>query len=1010
MQVQSTEAFQQAYQQLNPQQRQAVDTIEGPVMVIAGPGTGKTQMLAMRIANILLKTDTQPHNILALTFTEAGVIAMRQRLVKLIGPVGHQVNIFTFHGFSRFLIQSHPEIFSEFIQAKPTQDLDQIEIITSILDQTTLEQIKPINAPHLYLKSINSAIDNLKREHITPEEFELALDQQKKDLDQDPDAYHQKGAYKGKMKTSYKNKYKHLERNYELAQVYREYQSELNKRSLYDFADMINIVVARMESDQDFLLGLQEEYQYLLVDEHQDTNRAQNQLILNLTSFHQQPNVFVVGDHHQAIYRFQGASLTNFLKLQTNYPDLTLITLAENYRSTQPILDQASQLMTNISDLEQSESKQLLAQTDRQHHSINFNQFPSIEAELSYLSQQIKADIESGVEPSQILVAVRQNQEIKLIEPYLQAAGIPYQTYTKRNVLEQPTTQKLEIILKTIYNFGDDQLLHKFMLLDLNQIHPYDLFQLKLYLNEHRDLKLWDLIFKESIIDQLELIQPESVKKVRYRLESWHELVHNQTADVGFATIARQSGLLEQIMTNPKFYQAVDDLSQIYQLVKQGLEDDVEFSLKDLLNKLDLMQQHNLGLSGNDYTGDENKVSLMTAHGTKGLEFEHVYLPMFNSKRWEGRSNLNLIKLPLDYLDIDQTGSQYKQKQVRIQDERRLFFVVLTRAKQKLSMSYSQFDDDQRSLEQSQYIKELDQDLIKSDDQLVEFLEQFETEHQKLTPILYAGHTSNTDIDPDKLMPIIFDLLKKQGVSATSLNNYLECPWKFFFSNILRIPQEKTTASKFGSIVHQAIHQTITSSNLDSDNFQKNFLLAFDDQYLTQMEKESLLNKHQESLLEWYQSFVSQLADKYKSEVNIKRVGYTDEIHLTGKLDLVEFLDKNNHVRVTDFKTGKPKSDNEVKGLTQNSNGNYYRQLVFYKLLLQSYRQGQWQMESGVINFVTPKESGKFISRSFVISDEDVINLKTELDAMITSVSNLDFWTEFCEDPDCEYCQLRRLM
>ena len=170
-----TPAFQKALDSLNPAQREAVTSIEGPVMVIAGPGTGKTQIIATRIANILRQTDTDPSAILALTFTDSGATAMRERLISLIGPDAYKVHISTFHTFASGVIQSFPEYFIRSQSAQPLVDLERYQIINQIIDDVQLELLKPINAPHYYTSAIISSIQTLKREAIDPEELASVL-------------------------------------------------------------------------------------------------------------------------------------------------------------------------------------------------------------------------------------------------------------------------------------------------------------------------------------------------------------------------------------------------------------------------------------------------------------------------------------------------------------------------------------------------------------------------------------------------------------------------------------------------------------------------------------------------------------------------------------------------------------------------------------------------------------------------------------------------------------------
>ena len=350
--------FKKLYKQLNPAQKEAVDIVEGPVMVVAGPGTGKTQILTLRIANILKETQVEPENILAFTFTEHAASSMRRRLAEIIGSQAYRVRISTFHGFCNEIIKSYPEEFPHIIGAINITKPEQIQIIEQLIEMLPLKELKPFGDPLYYLQSLISSIEQLKREGINPERYLKLVEDEKKYFDLIDDLYHDKGAHKGKMKGDYQKLFKTIVKNQEAAIVYDAYQKKLRKKKLYDYSDMIMEVMQALSVNGDLLLNLQEQYQYFLVDEHQDTNNAQNKILELLCNFHPSPNLFVVGDEKQAIFRFQGASLENFTYFKKLYRDAKLVILDNNYRSTQAILNVAENIIPGQKKL-QADTKQL---------------------------------------------------------------------------------------------------------------------------------------------------------------------------------------------------------------------------------------------------------------------------------------------------------------------------------------------------------------------------------------------------------------------------------------------------------------------------------------------------------------------------------------------------------------------------------------------------------------------------------------------------------------------------
>ena len=258
------EKFKERYENLNTEQKKAVDAIEGPVMVVAGPGTGKTEILTLRIGNILEKTDTSPENILALTFTDAASGNMRKRLASLIGSPAYRVNIETFHSFCNGVIQNYPEYFEEIIGSGNITEVEAMAILEKLIDELPLDILRPWGEPFHYAKDIYKKIAELKREGLNPKEFSDLVEKEEKKFKSRNDLFYEKGAHKGKMKSEHKEFEKVLQKNKELSLVYEAYQKELRKERLYDWSDMIMEVLSELRKNGDLKLILQENYQYIL--------------------------------------------------------------------------------------------------------------------------------------------------------------------------------------------------------------------------------------------------------------------------------------------------------------------------------------------------------------------------------------------------------------------------------------------------------------------------------------------------------------------------------------------------------------------------------------------------------------------------------------------------------------------------------------------------------------------------------------------------------------------------
>ncbi|HSX41717.1 MAG TPA: ATP-dependent helicase, partial [Candidatus Saccharimonadales bacterium] len=320
--------------QLNPEQLEAVEAIEGPVLVLAGPGTGKTQVVALRIAEILQRTQVSPRNILALTFTDAGAKALRTRLEQIIGIEAFQVAVNTFHGFAGEVIASFPHVFQKTRELVPLTEADQFQLIEKLLtDRADWPMLRPLRAPTLHVRDIASRITVCKREAVEP------LSLTKWALAEKKAAKGEKSAIKQDQRLAQASR---LE---EFASFFGAYQEKLEQTARYDYDDTILFVIEALRQNAEVRAYFQEKYQYLLVDEYQDTNNAQNTLIELLADFFPNPNLFVVGDDKQAIYRFQGASVANLLRFTQKFPMTKTIQLKINYRSTPEIIAAATKVI-----------------------------------------------------------------------------------------------------------------------------------------------------------------------------------------------------------------------------------------------------------------------------------------------------------------------------------------------------------------------------------------------------------------------------------------------------------------------------------------------------------------------------------------------------------------------------------------------------------------------------------------------------------------------------------------
>jgi DNA helicase-2/ATP-dependent DNA helicase PcrA len=951
---------------LNKEQREAVETINGPVMVVAGPGTGKTQILTLRIANILAKTDTSPENILALTFTESAATNIRKRIVGLIGTQGYYINISTFHGFCNQIIQDYPEKFSRIIGSIPATQVNKISILKKIIDSSHLKKIKPTGNLYYYIPALSKAIHDLKNEGIDYLDLKKSIKIQKKNITS------AKITLRKRV-----NNLSEVEKNTELALVYDLYQKELRRQKLYDFEDMILETIKTLQKDKDFLLDLQEKYQYILVDEHQDTNGAQNKALELLSGYDNNPNLFIVGDEKQAIFRFQGASLENFIYFKNKFPEVRLINLKQNYRSTQEILDASYSLIEkNTTTL----AIKLESQKKSGYEKIKICRLESVESECEFIADNIKHLLNKKNPANEIAVLFRENKDSKQISEALSKNKIPFAIESNENILEDNEIKKLNILFEAIENFANPVQMAKAIHLDFFGIDPIDIYK--------------SLITKTSLTT--------SVEKIYKKIGDWKKLSYNVNFAEFFEIVAKESGFISNLLGKPNYPEKISKLNSLFKEAKKSVFANHKYNLSDYLKDLKILSEHNIPIKTKPSAAFD-AVRLMTAHKAKGLEFDYVFIIGARNKHWGNKRDINLFKLPIaSLMRLDSVEKN--------EDERRLFYMAITRARKEVFITYPATSDDGREYVPSQFISEIKPELKEE----IDATDKYE-DHILITSKLEADKPKTNE------KTFVKDLFLSRGLSPTSLNNYLRCPWQFFYSNLLRLPQTPKLVQTYGTAKHHALQFFFNSINA-GEKTGTNYLVR---EFEKKLKKQPINENDFKYLLEKGKTTLKTYHDFYKvgfkkgtvNEYKISGVDFTvgkEKIKLTGKLDKIELDSKGLRASVTDYKTRKPATRNWILGNTKDSKGDYFRQLVFYKLLLDSIPHKKFNMETGIIDFTEPLDSDrgkpKFKKEVFEISTNDVKNLRELIEKTADEILNLKFWDKNCDKKNCEFCALRKLL
>ena len=965
-------AFDKACARLNKAQKEAVDTIEGPVMVVAGPGTGKTQILTLRIANILLQTDTPASGILALTFTEAGQKAMRLKLRQFIGSRADEVAVHTYHSFASSVIADFPDHFPHLARARQLSDVESENLIREILREKKFVKLRPLGDPDLYVGKIGQTISDCRKEAWTPEIVREFAEKEIERVKNDPVSISTRGASKGKLKADAEKRIGKCERTILFAEVYELYEKRKRAERRIDFDDLIFELLETMEKDELLLRLLQEKYLYLLVDEHQDTNSAQNLLIRKIADFYDEPNLFVVGDEKQAIYRFQVASVQNFLHFQHAWPKMKTISLVENYRSHQGILDAVFPMIENnyLPGEHENLRVRLKAAVGDAPKPVTFALADDIETGENYLAAEIKKIVEKS--PEMVAVITRTNREVERALEVLESAGITATAERGTDIFAHPIGNLYFKLLEFLADQSNTEALARTLAGGL-----------------------WRLNFSKSA-DLIKKLRSGSLNEAEKEIPELIELkraIANSGPIEFLVYAANLSGLAELASGDPlsaEVWNTIIDLAGDLAPSK-GLEDPAEL-IKELLTFRQMAGKRSVKIFAG---APDAQVAIMTAHGSKGLEFDHVFLPYATEESWMRRGQGEFFVLPEMKDDEDET-----------RDARRLFYVALTRAKKQATIIAGLADSMQRPLSPLRFIEELDSEnlsravLPKSKNTASRNLRSSPEEKDLTESLEYARH-----------------VLSEKGLSVTALNHWSECSRKFFYKSILKLPEAPSGPSEKGNAMHEAIASVWLSKDKTAKGMTETLLRAihgyFKHSLLPKLEKEVILEELTadapevtDALAEHFNQTGAVFAEKWVEAVfQAEFEGKPIELRLHGKLDaIVETKDK---ILVFDYKTKKKMSENEVKGETQNSDGGYFRQLIFYKLLLLNnpFYEGK-EIEPALV-FVKPDEKGRCPIVSLPIEKTDIERVKGEIGALIKNVWSGEILRGHCDESKCEFCRLR---
>ncbi|MEM9928191.1 MAG: ATP-dependent DNA helicase [Bacteroidota bacterium] len=1017
--------FQQELARLNPAQREAVEHIEGPVLVIAGPGTGKTHILASRIGHILLETDTAAQNILCLTFTDAGVRAMRQRLLQLIGPEAHRVHIYTFHSFCNTVIQDNLAHFGR-QGLEPITELEQIEITRQLLED--LEGEHPLRRgkiqPTFYERHLRSLFQIMKTEGWTPAYLQAAIATYIGDLPNREEyryKINREHIRKGDLK-----EHKIAEQTLRMeilasaVELFPAYEHALAKHRRYDYADMILWVLDAFRTNERLLRNYQEQYLYFLVDEYQDTNGAQNELLHLLAAYWDTPNLFIVGDDDQSIFEFQGARLKNLVDYYEAYRQkIKVVLLDHNYRSTQVILDGAKRLIDHNQQRITSKLAHLGIAKDLQAAlperatvtaQPKIQIYPNTFQEAVGILQGLKAQHAAGVPWREMAVIYAKHQQVAELQQMLDKQGVPYQTRRKTNLLDTLLIRQLREMLAYLADeqqrpFSGDHRLFKMLHYPYFGLAPLDLAQLAITLarTPYQERPSWRVWLQQAAKWPANLIRVEQLKSVG----QWWETTLQQLPNLGLPALIERllngSGLLSQALNAPDRLWQVQVTKTFLDFVREEVARQPRLNLRQLLRILEQMDSNRLSLALRKDIELENGVQLVTAHSSKGLEFHTVFLLDCTKKAWEGgqRAGGNRFTLP-DTLTL--SGEDFADE-----TRRRLFYVAATRAKEQLFLSYARQNSKGKDQQVCRFVDEIQQgdawpetEVQLPEEELLQLEVSFlQTQDQPQLPAMERS--------------AITKLLEGFQLSVSTWHRYLDCPLRFFYEVVLQVPQIQRAAASYGNAMHNALQRYFNAMLADEQRHfppASELIQLFTDEmqyarsYFEEAEYQRRLQQGQRNLQRYYDTFHHTWTTNCRTELNVQQVEI-DGVPIKGVIDRIDLLNERQ-VRIVDYKTGSHNAK-KLKGATARNpeGGNYWRQLIFYKLLWENKSGETRLVQDAYISYLDLDKKGELTMESLAFSPEAIRQVRTLLKESYQAIQAQDFYTG-CGKEDCEWCNFVR--
>ncbi|MDP2642567.1 MAG: ATP-dependent DNA helicase [Candidatus Peregrinibacteria bacterium] len=914
----------------NAEQKKAIDHTKGPLLIIAGAGTGKTRVITSSILHLINSGVYKASEILALTFTEKATTEMIERIDQEM-PFGYEeICVKTFHSFSeQILRESGLEIGLDTSYKILTKE-EQWFFFKKNLYTFELNYYRPLGNPNKFISDLLTHFSKLKDELITPEKYI---------------------EWAEKLEVKNPEEEEIRKKNLEVANAYKKYQELLIQNNYLDFGDLTMYAIRLFETRKSVLKEYRERFKYIFVDEFQDTNYAQFKLVRMLCEEHK--NITVVGDDDQSIYKWRGASLSNILQFEKFFPETEKVVLIENYRSSQNILDSAYALIQNNNpdrlEVKSNITKRLHSNTGdkslrhrksdkvdagesvvqhvldngsgRRDEKVHVHHFQYYLNEAEFVAEKIAGlQKEEGLPYSSFAILVRTNRLTNPFIDALKSAGIPYHVNDPKGLLHLPEIKDLVAVVKFLSNPYDDVSLLRILKCDVFAIPMREILSII-----NSPVKKHLVVALKRLAEENNEVLPgmESNFKKIYELFA-HLIEFSKKNSVGLTIneFLMKSGHLEYLLQNEKF-EEVYNINEFAKNVSAFEKDNQNNSVADFRSYIELLEESDYPMTYREDQVSREAVQILTTHGSKGLEFDYVFLGSMVNTRFPGTNRRDTFTVPEEL-----TTEIYSEGDVHMQEERRLMYVAMTRARKGLHITYSDKYEGNKLWKRSVFVDEIlgcesgrpesKRSLKKDTNQKVESPTR---SHGSLSVEQIEYQPTVDPIESLKKLNMkatkIFDLPKfnKKRISYSQLDSFGVCPLKYNYSYLLKIPTPTSHVTNFGSSVHETLNQfyqkLIKERDLPFSVMEELYLKNWNPEgYDSVMQENTKKKKGLEMLKRYYDANSNPwtIPEFLERSFNL-RIG---EYMLSGRIDRIDRLPDGTY-EVIDYKTGSIHSDLNIK-------------------------------------------------------------------------------------------------